>query len=215
MEPVAPDAVLAQLRWRYATKKFDPTRKISPEWWAKLEEAVRLSPSSYGLQPWKFVVVTDPAVRAALHPFAWKQPQILDASHLVVFCRKRGMNPADVDRHVRRVAEVRNVPVDSLADLRNRMSGSVGGRPVADVDNWASRQVYLALGVFLTSAALLGVDACPMEGFQPEKFDEVLGLPQQGYGAVVLAAAGYRSADDPSAAAAKVRFPHEEVIEHR
>ena len=89
MPPVAPDTVLAELNWRYATKKFDPAKTIAPDLWAKLERAVVLSPSSYGLQPWKFVVVTDPAVRKQLQAVGYNQPQIVDASHLVVFCAKK------------------------------------------------------------------------------------------------------------------------------
>lgn len=206
------ETVLAQLRWRYATKKFDATRKIAPDLWGQIEEAVRLSPSSYGLQPWKFVVVTDHAVRARLHPVAWNQPQILDASHLVVFCVKKNMGPADADRLVERTSDVRGVPLDALKGYRDMMAASLSNKPAAEIDAWMSRQVYLALGVFLTTAAMLGVDACPMEGFQPDKFDEILGLPAQGYGSVVLGAAGYRSPDDRAALAAKVRYPAEDVV---
>ena len=109
MHPVPPDATLTQLKWRYATKKFDPARKIAPELWAGLEQAAVLSPSSYGLQTWKFVVVTDPEVRKKLHPASWNQPQILDASHLVVFAAKNPPTPADVERHVGRTEQVRGL----------------------------------------------------------------------------------------------------------
>lgn len=214
MAAISPDALLAQLRWRYATKKFDPARKIPADLWERLEDALILAPSSYGLQPWKFVVVTDPAVRAKLHPFAWNQSQILDASHLVVFCVKKGMGPVDADRLIRRTAEVRGVPVESLEAYKGMMLGSFSTQSTEAVDTWMTRQVYISLGVFLASAAVLGVDACPMEGFQPQKFDEVLGLTAKGYGSVVLAAAGYRTADDKYGQAAKVRYPKSEVIEH-
>src|SRR5262249_32957315 len=114
MHPVAPETVLDQLRWRYATKQFDPARKIPSELWAKLEQAAVLAPSSYGLQPWKFVVVTDPAVRKKLHPASWNQAQILDASHLVVFAAKNPPTPVDVEQYVARIAEIRGVPVASV-----------------------------------------------------------------------------------------------------
>ena len=213
MPPVPPDTVLAQLRWRYATKKFDPARTIAPNLWAALEQAVVLSPSSTGLQPWRFVVVADPEMRKRLHAAAYNQPQILDASHLVVFCGKTPPTLADADRHVANTARVRGVPVESLEGFRKMVVGAAS-RPPEEGTAWAARQAYIALGVFLAAAAMLGVDACPMEGFEPEKFDEILGLKAMGVGSVALATAGYRAADDKYAALAKVRFPADEVIEH-
>jgi nitroreductase len=213
MHAVSPDVVLSQLHWRYATKKFDPTKKISPEVWSKLEQAVVLAPSSYGLQPWKFIVVTSPDVRKQLHPASWNQPQIVDASHLVVFAAKNPPTPADVEKHIARTAHVRGVPVEALEGYKKMMLGSLAHMTEADAFAWATRQCYLALGVFLSSAALLGVDACPMEGFQAAKYDEILGLKTQGLGSVVIAAAGYRAADDPNATLAKSRLDVNEVIE--
>jgi nitroreductase len=213
MAPVSPDTILAQLRWRYATKKFDPARKIAPELWAKLEQAAVLAPSSYGLQPWKFVVVTDSATRKKLHPASWNQPPILDASHLVVFAAKNPPTPADVERHVVRTAEVRGLAVEALDGLRQKINGSLARMSGPDAYSWATRQTYIALGVFLSACAMSGVDACPMEGFQPEKYDETLGLREKGLSAVVLATAGYRMPDDPAAQLAKSRFEVDEVIE--
>lgn len=213
MSPVSPDAILDQLRWRYATKKFDPTRKIPADMWANLEQAAVLAPSSYGLQPWKFVVVTDPVVRTQLHPVSWNQAQILDASHLVVFAAKNPPTPADVDRHVARVSEVRGVSVADLGRSRQLMLGSLSNRTADAAHAWAARQCYIALGVFLTTCAAVGIDACPMEGFQPDKYDEILGLKAKGFGAVVIATAGYRLPDDPAARNAKVRFDVTDVVE--
>jgi nitroreductase len=210
--PASPDAVLAAFRWRYATKAFDPARTIDPATWAALEQAAVLAPSSYGLQPWAFVVVTDPEVRKRLHPVSWNQPQILDASHLVVFAAKHPPTAADVERHVANTEAVRGQPAGSLDPLRQRINGSLAKMSAADAHAWAARQCYIALGVFLSAAAQLGVDACPMEGFQPEKYDELLGLGERGLKAVVIATAGYRSATDKYAAAAKVRFPVDEVV---
>ena len=214
MPSVPTETVLAQLKWRYATKKFDATRTIVPELWSKLEEAVVMAPSSYGLQPWKFFVVTDAAVRAKLQAASWGQAQIVDASHLVVFAVKKGMGPVDAERLVKRSAEVRGVPVETLEGYKQLMAGSLSSKPTEAVDAWMSRQVYIALGVFLTAAAMMGVDACPMEGFQPELYDELLGLSAKGYGSVVLATAGYRSPEDKYALAPKVRYDRSEVIEH-
>jgi nitroreductase len=213
MTLVAPETILDRLRWRYATKKFDPARKIPTELWAKLEQAVVLAPSSYGLQPWKFVVVTDPAVRRQLHPVSWNQPQILDASHLVVFAAKNPPTPADVEKHVARTSQVRGATAAALDGFKQMMLGSLSRMTPEAAHNWAARQCYLALGVFLAACAAVGVDACPMEGFVPEKYDEILGLKEKGLGAVVIATAGYRSLEDPAAKNAKVRFDVNDVID--
>jgi nitroreductase len=210
--PVPPDTVLAQLNWRYATKKFDPTKKIAPDLWAKIEQAAVLAPSSFGLQPWNFVVVTDPEMRQKLHPVSYNQPQILDASHLVVFAAKNPPTPEDVEAHVARTAEVRGVAIDTLAGLGKSMLDALSRMDAAQAHRWAARQTYIALGVFLSAAAMMGVDACPMEGFQPEKYDEILGLKEKQLGAVVIATAGYRSADDKYGTAAKSRFDVNDVV---
>ncbi len=208
------DTVLAQLRWRYATKKFDPAKKIAPELWAKLEEAVVLAPSSFGLQPWKFIVVTDPEMRKKLHPVSYNQAQILDASHLVVFAAKNPPTPADAERHVARTEQLRGLAPGSLDDLKKRIVGLLSRMTEKDAHNWAARQTYIALGVFLSACAMAGVDTCPMEGFQPEQYDEILGLKKRGLGAVAIATAGYRLPTDPSATLAKSRFDVNDVIEH-
>ena len=213
MSVVSPDAALAALNWRYAVKKFDPARKIEPDTWAVLEQSLVLSPSSYGLQPWKFFVVETPAVREQLLPASWGQRQIVDASHLVVFAVKTNVGPADAERLITRSAAVRNIPAERLEGYKGMMVGTLTRTSAADVDVWMSRQVFIALGVFLTTAAMLGVDACPMEGFIPEKYDDLLGLSAKGYAARVAVTAGYRAADDATAGLAKVRYPAEEVIE--
>jgi nitroreductase len=209
---VPPGAVLEQLKWRYATKKFDPARKIDPHLWAKLEQAAVYAPSSFGLQPWKFVVVTDPQMRQKLHAVSYSQPQILDASHLIVFAAKNPPRPEDVEAHVARTAEVRAESVESLEGLKKAMLGSLNRMDAAQAHRWAARQCYIALGFFLSAAAMMGVDACPMEGFQPEQYDEILGLKEKGLASVVIATAGYRAPDDKHAEAAKSRFDVSEVV---
>ena len=205
--------LLAQLNWRYATKQFDPEREISAPDWAVLEEALLLTPSSGGLQPWKFIVVTDPAVRAKLLPAAYGQAQIKDASHLVVFAAKNNFGEADVDAHLKHTAELRGVPVESLATFRAMLVGGiVKSMDEAARNAWARNQAYIALGNLLTSAALLGVDACPMEGFDHAQFDEILDLKAKGLSSAVIAALGYRSATDKYADAPKVRFPREQLF---
>ncbi len=213
MPTVSPADALAALNWRYACKKFDPAKKIPADTWAALEQSLLLSPSSYGLQPWKFFVVENPAIREQLLPHSWGQKQIVDADKLVVFAVKKDVTPADADRLIARTSQVRGVPAEALATYRGMMAGSLSRTPAPAIDVWMSRQVFIALGVFLTTAAMLGVDTCPMEGFVPEKYDEVLGLGAKGYASRVVATAGYRAADDATGSAKKVRFELAEVVE--
>src|SRR6266446_6802957 len=178
--------LLGQLHWRYATKQFDPNRKISDQDWATIEQALLLTPSSGGLQPWKFIVVTDPTVRAKLLPASYGQPQITNASHLVVFAAKKSFGEADVDAFINHAAATRGVPVESLTPFRDMLIGGiVKAQDEQARDGWARNQTYIALGNLLTSAALLGIDACPMEGFDRAQYDEILGLKAQGYASAV------------------------------
>jgi nitroreductase len=210
-----PETVLQQLQWRYATKKFDPTKKIPDDIWNALEQSMVLAPSSFGLQPWKFIVVRNPEIRQQLLPHSWGQAQVVDASHLVVFTIKQGINADDVDRYVERMAEVQQVPVDNLQKFGGVVKGFIDKPPYPlDIDEWSIRQLYIALGQFMTCAAMLGVDTCPMEGLMPSKYDEVLGLDAQGYKTAVACPAGYRAADDHSAERPKIRFKTEDVVQY-
>jgi nitroreductase len=213
MQPIATIDLLNALTWRYATKKFDPAKIISTETWSALEDALVLTPSSYGLQPWKFLIVTSPKLKETLKPLSWNQAQVTDCSHYVVFTIKKNLTAADVDRFVARTAEVRNISVESITGYRNIMvSDVVHGARSFNVNEWATRQTYIALGNFMTSAALLGVDTCPMEGIEPVKYDQALNLHEIGYTTVVACAAGYRAEDDKYADLAKVRFAKSDVI---
>jgi nitroreductase len=165
------------------------------------------------LQPWKFVVITDAPLRQKLKAVSWNQSQVTDASHLVVFTAKTTITPQDVERYIQSTAQARQQPVDSpsLAGLKNMMIGFLEA-PGLNVKEWATRQAYIALGNLMTSAAVLGVDTCPLEGLDPAKYDEILDLPKQGLATVVACAVGYRSATDKYATLAKVRFPAQELI---
>jgi nitroreductase len=210
---ISPELLIKQLNWRYATKQFDPTRKISEHEWAALEQALLLTPSSCGLQPWTFVVVKDPTMRAKLLPASWGQAQIVEASHLVVFAHTTNLAESDLDAHLQNMAAVRGTTVESLAGFKGMMVGVLlKGLDDAGRRAWAKDQIYIALGNLLTSAALLGIDACPMEGIDPVQYDSILGLSQKGLSAAVVATLGYRSATDKYAAAPKVRFPKEKVF---
>jgi len=210
------ETLLTQLNWRYATKKFDPARKIPAATWATLEQALALSPSSYGLQPWRFIIVREPQMRATLRPFTMNQPQLTDCSHFVVFARKNAVTEADVEKLVNRTTDERARPRGSLQGYYDTMVGDiVKGPRSAWVREWTARQTYIALGTLMTSAAVLGVDACPMEGLDPARYDEVLGLAAKGYSTVCACALGYRAADDPYADAKKVRYQFSEMSEQR
>lgn len=213
MPTLSPDALLERLHWRYAVKAFDPTRPVPPERWAALEQALVLSPSSFGFQPWRFTVVTNAEVKRRLRAVSYAQPQIEACSHLTVFAARRGMGPGDAERWVARNAEVRGVPASSLEGFRQSLLKFVA-KPKERLDAWCDRQTYVALGVFLASAAALGVDACPMEGIDPVAYDEILGLAADGYGALCVAAAGTRAADDPAGARPKVRYAPADVVRH-
>lgn len=205
--------VIKALNWRYATKAFDAKKKLSDKDVETLVEALRLSPSSFGLQPWKFIVVTNPDVRAKIRAAAWNQPQVTEASHLVVFTVEKNVDDAFVDKYVADVAQTRGVSVVALKEYGDMMKGAIKARGSAEaVKNWSARQVYIALGTLLTSAAVLGIDACPMEGFDNKKVDEILGLNALGVESLAFAAIGYRANEDEVKKYKKVRFPKSEVV---
>lgn len=215
MNPITTDQLLAAQAWRYATKQFDASKTIPAPVWQALEESLVLSPSSYGLQPWQFVVVTDPDLRAKLRPHSWNQTQITDASHLVVFAIPDKVDVPYMEKYLARIAEIRGVTLESLGFYRNMMMADIiAGPRQAWVDEWAARQVYIALGNFMTSAALVGIDTCPLEGIDPREYDALLDLPAKGFNTIVACAAGYRSADDKYATLPKVRFEKSELIRH-
>lgn len=214
--PASTSDILSALNWRYATKVFDPSKKIDAATWSALEDSLVLTPSSFGLQPWKFLVIQDQALRESLVPHAWNQRQVADCSHLVVMTVPKELGEDHIDANIARIVEVRGGTADALMGFRKMVLGFRG--QLADkgqLTTWAKLQSYIALGQFMLAASLLNIDTCPMEGFVPEKFDEVLGLDKTGHTTAVLCPAGYRSADDKYAVLPKVRFKKEDVIEHR
>jgi nitroreductase len=212
-KPVSNETLLKQLRWRYAVKKFDPTKRISDVDWKTLEEALVLTPSSFGLQPWKFFVVETPALKEKLVGASWGQSQLKDASHTLVMTIYKDMDAKHISKYVEHTAAVRGVAPESLEKFKQVMV-NFASRPGFDVNTWAKDQVYIALGNFMTAAAMLGIDTCPMEGLDPKKYDEILGIGALGYSTVVACPAGYRASDDKYATTPKVRFNHEDMIAH-
>ncbi|HEY5298011.1 MAG TPA: NAD(P)H-dependent oxidoreductase [Verrucomicrobiae bacterium] len=213
MNSISNKQLLEALNWRYATKFFDETKKIPGDVWQTLERALILTPTSYGLQPYHFVVMTGAEKRAELMAHSWKQKQVVQCSHYVVFAARKKVTESDVDHWIQHLSEVRKVPLDSLKEYRGTIIGDVvhGLRSVV-VHEWATRQAYIALGNLMTCAAMLGVDACPMEGFVPAEYDRVLELEEMGYGAVVNCALGYRSEKDKYAGVPKARFEASDLI---
>jgi nitroreductase len=216
MSLLKPPELEAQMRWRYATKKFDTDRKIPDETWSALEQSLILSPSSFGLQPWKFVIVTSQEMKERLLPASYGQSQVRDCSHLVVFAARSPMTEDDVHRFLDRIVHVRGVTRESLAGFQKVMLAFLAKPPEGmSLNEWAARQAFIALGTFMTAAAAIGVDTCPLEGIVPVKYDEILELPAMGYHTVVACAAGYRAKEDRYATVPKVRFATEDVVIHK
>ena len=211
MPPISTNHLLEALNWRYATKQFDPEKKISEENWAALEDSLVLTPSSFGLQPWEFVIVKNQEIRESLVEHSWGQRQVADASHLLVITFRTDMGDEQVDRFISSTEATRGGE-GTHGPYRDMMAGFIERMDMAQTMNWAKMQTYIALGQFMTSAAMLAIDACPMEGFVAEKYDEILGLKEKNLTASVLCPAGYRSADDKYASLPKVRFERNELI---
>ncbi|RKS03248.1 NAD(P)H-dependent oxidoreductase [Flavobacterium sp. 102] len=198
--------------WRYATKKFDATKKVSNEDLEILKEAVRLSASSYGLQPYKVIFVENPEVRAKLQPVAWGQSQIVEASHLLVFANITDFGDAQIDAHINNIAVTRGLPSASLKGYGDFMKSKITTLPIENRNVWTAKQTYIALTNLLNAAAELGIDVTPMEGFEPEKFNEILGLEKLGLNASLVATIGYRHSEDDTQNYAKVRKSNEELF---
>ncbi|MET0759975.1 MAG: NAD(P)H-dependent oxidoreductase [Flavobacterium sp.] len=198
--------------WRYATKKFDTTKKISTEDLNILKEAIRLSSSSYGLQPYKVLIIENADLREKLKPFAWGQSQITDASQLIVFANEINIGDAEIDTYINNISETRGIPAENLSGYGDFMKSKI--TPLAqDLKNiWTSKQTYLALGNLLNAAAELKIDVTPMEGFDATAFNEILGLTEKGLNASVIATIGYRHEEDDTQHYKKVRKSNEELF---
>jgi len=209
---ISPEQLLSALQWRYATKRFDPARHIPASIWDSLEESLVLTPSSFGLQPWKFMVIENPEIRRQLREVSWGQTQVTDASHYVVLTARDHLEDEDISAWVSRMAEVQGITPETLAPYHKVMEGFIAPMEQDARYTWNARQVYIALGQLMSSAALLGIDSCPMEGFDPPAYDRILGLEGSGYKTVVACALGYRSEDDKYGSAPKARFDRGRVI---
>lgn len=198
--------------WRYATKKFDSSKKITNEEIAILKEAIRLSSSSYGLQPYKIIIVENPELRAQLQPAAWGQSQIVDASHIIIFANELNFGVTGIDSYFKNVSETRNVTLESMKGYIDFMKKTITALSEEEKNNWSAKQTYLALGNLLNAAADLKIDVTPMEGFVPAQVNQALGLDKLGLNATLIATLGYRHEEDATQHFKKVRKSNEELF---
>lgn len=206
--------IINALNWRYATKGFDSSKKLSDTQLNLLLDAVQLAPSSYGLQPYQIIVVTNQEIKEKLKAAAYGQPQLTDASHIFVFAINKNYTTQHVDDFANNILATRSIQLEDIKGYVATMKGTVDSRSQEELANWNARQAYIALGVLLDSAALAEIDACPMEGFNNAQFDEILGLADKNLTSVVIAPTGFRSADDAYQHFAKVRKSKEDLFIH-
>ncbi len=205
--------LIENLKWRYATKRFDSNKKLNSANLELLKESIRLSASSYGLQLYKVLIIEDEKMKALLKDASWGQAQITEASHIFVFCNYSKVTSQQIDEYLQLKASIQNLKTDDLKAYGDFMKNTLLGMTEEQMNNWTAKQCYIALGNLLAACADLKIDACPMEGFEPEKYDNILGLKAKGLNAAVIAAVGYRSQEDQTQFAAKVRKPLEELFE--
>lgn len=204
--------ILDALNWRYATKKFDPSRRVSDADFKIITESVRLAPSSFGLQPFRLLNITRPEHREKLVAASWGQTQVKDASHLFVFATLTTLDETYVDRFIDLICRTRNTNTEPLKGYANMMKGFLQGLSPERLRDWACKQAYIAAGFLMETAALIKIDTCPMEGFDPKQYDSILGLGKLGLSAALAMPVGYRAATDHHAEATKVRIPAGDML---
>jgi nitroreductase len=205
--------ILDALNWRFATKVFDPSKKVSEENLHTILEAGRLAPSSFGIEAWKFLVVENPEVRGKIRDAGYGQTQIADASHLIVIARRTDVRERITDELVERSAKTMQIEPEKLDGLKQMLQGSIMGRSDADLDAWIRSQAYIALGMMMETASLLNIDNAALEGFNPATVDEILGLGDKRLASTCLLVVGYRMEDSATQTRPKVRRGFEEVVE--
>lgn len=203
---------IESLKWRYATKKYDSSKKVSAKDLETLKEAVQLSVSSMGLQPYKVFIIENPEIREQLKAAAYNQTPITEASHLFVFANEVNIGKEEVDNYMHTISEVRNTEPENLKGFSDMITGSITSRSDEQNNTWTSKQAYIALSTLINTAALLKIDATPMEGFDPEAFNKILGLNEMGLNAAVIATVGYRHPEDEMQHLKKVRKPKKELF---
>jgi nitroreductase len=215
MTRMDPSLLVQCLTVRYSVKQFDGNQKIDQTTWEALAQSLVLTPSSYGLQPWKFVVVTNKELKQKLRAVSFNQPQVEDCSHFIIFCARTHMDATWIDKHLNHIAQVRNITRASLQKLFEITFNDLCGFRKEHAPASNAQQCFIALGNLITGAAALGVDTCPLEGFLPKEYNKILFPDSTDWNCIVACATGYRSCQDKFANLAKVRFPIEHVIEYR
>ncbi len=204
--------LLKSLNWRYATKKFDSTKKVSKADIALIEEATRLSASSYGFQPYSILKIENPEIRKQLQPLSWNQAQIVDASHFYVFCSYLDFTDEMVNDFIQKKANTQNIKIDKLEGYSTFMKGKLKEKSKEEILNWTTKQTYIALANMLAACGELKIDSCPIEGFMSEEYNKLLGLNEKGLTATVVMTLGYHAKDDHNFNMVKVRRTREELI---
>lgn len=204
--------LIEQLNWRYATKKFDPSKKINTDQLELLKEAIRLSPSSYGLQLYKVLIVENEDIRKELQKSSWGQSQITDASHLVVFCSVKPPFEKQIENLVKLKASAINKTADELKAYSKFMNEKLSEKSEKELMNWTAKQTYISMSNLLNACSELKIDSCPIEGFSPTEYNQILNLEEKGLQANVVVAIGYRSKEDVTQFIPKVRKPKEELF---
>lgn len=204
--------IIEHLKWRYATKKFDASKRISSTQLETLKEAFNLTALSYGLQTLKLIILENKEKREALVEHSYGQRQVVDASHLLVLCIQEEIDEDDVNTHFENIVETRNTPEHVLEPFKNQLKSTIDTMPESKKTDWATRQAYIALGNLMTVCAIEKIDSCPMEGFNPSAYDKILGLKQRGLKSILLLPVGFRASDDMFSNLKKVRKPLSETI---
>jgi nitroreductase len=204
--------IIEKLKWRYATKKFDPSKKLTGHQMERLLQSINLTPTSMGMQVFSVVLVEDADIRLKLREASNNQSQVTDASHFILFVRPTKVTDKWADAHAANIVKTRGVTPESVAGYVRSMKNIIGNMSDESAEIWTSKQIYIALGVLMATCAAEGIDACPMEGFNAHKYDEILQLPSKGYHAVVAAAVGFRSKEDKYATLPKVRKDLSELV---
>ena len=199
--------------WRYATKKFNSEKKISDTDLEILKDAIQLSSSSYGLQPYKVLIIENEEIRKQLQPASWGQSQIVEASHLLVFANITNVDADYINNYAQNMASTRSIPFESVKGYADFMISKITTLSPEQQAVWTAKQTYLALGNLLNAAAELKIDVTPMEGFVPDQYDEILDLKEKGLHATLVATVGYRHDEDDTQHYIKVRKPKSELFE--
>lgn len=203
---------ISSLKWRYATKRFDAKKKLGADKIEVLKEAFNLTATSYGLQPLKLLVISDAKIKEQLVPISMNQLQVKDASHVLVFCIENDLSQEYIKSYFNTVSQVRKTPKEVLEPFESHVLEQFSKKQKDEISSWMTKQAYLAMGNLLTVCALEEIDSCPMEGFEPDKYDALLGLADLGLKSVLVMPVGYRSKDDMFSSMKKVRRGTDKVV---